>query len=141
MHNDERVRQAARRQRALTPPTPSGLVNVAKDQVKPFIQDDPSAKEHLRAFDCSVCKQRFVWDIRDTLKACPLCDAGAHQKPNKLPNKRLTHRQVRKLSKVKKANGKGTDVQGTSTNNDTHGAAAGAASEAQEQGSVRIPAA
>lgn len=102
MHNDEYMRQLARKQRAAgTTPTPRGLVNVAKDQVKRFIKDDPAAKEHLRAFDCTVCRQRFVWDIRDELKACPLCSAGAHQKPNKLPSKRLTNSQRRKLTRMK----------------------------------------
>lgn len=135
----EQARQLARRAaHAAHAPKPGALVGVAKDQVKPFIQQDPNT-QHLRAFDCSICKQRFVWDIREELKSCPLCSAGAHQKPNKLPSKRLTNSQRRKLAR--RNNGKSTQLPGDGTDIHANGTDSGAASEAQEPGSVRVPAA
>jgi len=92
----EQARQAARKL-ANTPHKPRPLA--IKSQARPLIEAGVP-KENLITYDCSVCKTRFVWDVTQALERCPLCNAGARQKANKLPGKRLTHKQRRRAASL-----------------------------------------
>lgn len=74
---------------------PRNLAGIVKEAAGLLGVKDVANNEYLCTFDCTCCNQRFVWDIRETLNACPLCGAGAKQKRGKMPVKRKTHKQQR----------------------------------------------
>lgn len=74
---------------------PRNLAGIVKEAAGLLGVKEVANNEYLCTFDCTCCNQRFVWDIRETLNACPLCGAGAKQKRGKMPVKRKTHKQQR----------------------------------------------
>lgn len=74
---------------------PKNLAGIVKEAAGLLGQRDIASNEYLCTFDCTCCNQRFVWDTREKLTACPLCGAGPKQKPSKMPRKRITHKQSR----------------------------------------------
>jgi hypothetical protein len=73
---------------------PRHLQKVLKDEHTESVRLQMS---NYRGLHCDKCKQTFWWPKEDACDACPLCGCGAKQKVSKLPKKRLTHKQIRKL--------------------------------------------
>ena len=59
-----------------------------------------------RIYFCNCCRNTFADAYLP--KSCPLCGADSNKKPNKLPLKRVTHRQRRGLVKLQKEQQHGT---------------------------------
>ena len=113
MHNDERLRQAARRRRNEDTSTPRDLALKRESDMNKRLRATPDDAHYMVNYDCTCCKQRFMWDMREPLERCPLCNAGAKQKPNKLPSKRMTHKQRR--AAIRAAATKGLVIESSCT--------------------------
>ena len=97
MMRREQQRQRERQLRN-TPQQPRHLTGI-KRQVSDLLKQGVAQKDMI-TYDCTVCRDRFVWEQGKPLDKCPLCGAGAKQRPNNLPGKRMTHKQRRARAKA-----------------------------------------